>query len=269
VPPCRDDPRGLSSRLASSSASCRRPAPVTTVSALALGTAAAAANLAGAFAVTRSARFGLRFIETMVAFAAGFMLSLAIVGAVPEALARHPAEGATVILLGYLLVHLSQHTLTPHFHFGVETHSVSHQASTAALIGLLLHTFFDGVAIASGFQVGATLGILFFVAIFLHKLPEGVTISSLVLASGDSPRRAVLSAAALGGATIVGVLVTTRLGFLIEYGLALSAGVTIYVGASNLVPEFQGKRTWRLPLAFFAGAGTFVGLRALLGSLLA
>jgi ZIP family zinc transporter/zinc and cadmium transporter len=241
---------------------------VTTASALALGTAAAAANLAGAFAVTRSARFGLRFIETMVAFAAGFMLSLAIVGAVPEALARHPVEGATVILLGYLLVHLSQHTLTPHFHFGVETHSVSHEASTAALIGLLLHTFFDGVAIASGFQVGATLGVLFFVAIFLHKLPEGVTISSLVLASGDSPRRAVLSAAALGAATIVGVLVTTRLGFLIEYGLALSAGVTIYVGASNLVPEFQGKRTWRLPLAFFAGAGTFVGLRALLGSLL-
>jgi zinc transporter ZupT len=242
---------------------------VTTAGALALGTAAAAANLAGAFAVTRSARFGLRFIETMVAFAAGFMLSLAIVGAVPEALKRHPAEGATVILLGYLLVHLSQHTLTPHFHFGVETHAVSHQASTAALIGLLLHTFFDGVAIASGFQVGAALGVLFFVAIFLHKLPEGVTISSLVLASGDSPRRAVLSAAALGAATIVGVLLTTRLGFLVEYGLALSAGVTIYVGASNLVPEFQGKRTWRLPLAFFAGAGTFVGLRALLGSLLA
>jgi len=242
---------------------------VTTAAALALGTAAAAANLAGAFAVTRSARFGLRFIETMVAFAAGFMLALAIVGAVPVALARHPAEGATVILLGYLLVHLSQHTLTPHFHFGVETHAVSHQASTAALIGLLLHTFFDGVAIASGFQVDAALGVLFFVAIFLHKLPEGVTISSLVLASGDSPRRAILSAAALGAATIVGVLVTTRLGFLVEYGLALSAGVTIYVGASNLVPEFQGKRTWRLPLAFFTGAGTFVGLRALLGSLLA
>ena len=108
---------------------------------------------------------------------------------------------------------------------------------------------------------------LFFVAIFLHKLPEGVTISSLVIASGDSPRRAVLSAGLLGAATIAGVLLTTRLGFLVEYGLALSAGVTLYVGASNLVPEFQSKRSWRLPLAFFAGAGTFVGLRALLGGL--
>jgi len=35
------------------------------------------------------------------------------------------------------------------------------------------------------------------------------------------------------------------------------------------VPEFQSKRTWRLPLAFFAGAGTFVLLRALLGGHLA
>jgi zinc transporter ZupT len=241
---------------------------VTTPAALALGVAAAAANLAGALAVTRSARFGLRFIETMVAFAAGFMLALAIVGAVPEALARHPAQGAIVILLGYLLVHLTQHTVTPHFHFGVETHAVSHQASLAALVGLLLHTFFDGVAIASGFQVDVRLGVLFFLGIFLHKLPEGVTISSLVLASGDSPRRAVLSAGLLGAATILGVLLTARVGVLVEYGLALSAGVTIYVGASNLVPEFQSKRGWRLPLAFFAGAGAFVALQSLLGEVL-
>jgi len=43
----------------------------------------------------------------------------------------------------------------------------------------------------------------------------------------------------------------------VQHGLALSAGVTIYVAASNLVPEFQGKRGWKLPAAFFAGAGVF------------
>lgn len=237
--------------------------------ALAFGVVAAAANVLGAWAVTRSARLGLRFIEGLVAFGAGFMLALALVAAVPEALRKDPASAAAVVLLGYLLVHLSQHTLTPHFHFGEETHQVTHAAGISALIGLLLHTFFDGVAIASGFLVSAPLGVLFFVAIFLHKLPEGVTISSLALAAGESPRRAVLSAALLGGATILGVLVTTRAQLLIEYGLALSAGVTIYVGASNLVPEFQGKTGWRLPLAFFAGAGTFVVLEWLLGRVMA
>ena len=223
----------------------------------------------GAWAVTRSARLGLRVIELLFAFAAGFMIALALAGVVPEALARDPAAGAPVILLGYLLVHLTQHTVTPHFHFGEETHRVSHAASVSGIVGLLLHTFFDGVAIASGFLVSAQLGLLLFLAIFLHKLPEGVTVSSLVLAAGESPRRAVLAAAALGVATILGVLLTEQADVLVRHGLALSAGVTLYVGASNLVPEFQSKPGWRLPAAFFVGAGSFVGAQALLDRLLA
>ncbi len=234
------------------------------LAALLFGVIAALANLLGAWAVTKSARLGLRVIELLFAFAAGFMLALALVGVVPEALARDPRGGAVVILIGYLLVHLTQHTVTPHFHFGEETHHVSHAASLSGIIGLLLHTFFDGVAIASGFLVSPSLGVLFFLAIFLHKLPEGVTVSSLVLAAGESSRRAVLAAAWLGAATILGVLLTERAQVLVDHGLALSAGVTLYVGASNLVPEFQGKIGWRLPLAFFAGAGSFVGAEALL-----
>ena len=223
----------------------------------------------GAWAVTRSAKLGLRVIELLFAYAAGFMIALAIVGVMPEALAKDPVAAAPVVLLGYLLVHLTQHTVTPHFHFGQETHHVSHAASVSGIVGLLLHTFFDGVAIASGFLVSPSLGLLFFVAIFLHKLPEGVTVSSLVLAAGESPRRALLAAAALGAATILGVLLTERTSLLVHHGLALSAGVTLYVGASNLVPEFQGKHGWSLPLAFFAGAGSFVGAEMLLDRVLA
>jgi len=241
---------------------------VTSVPALGFGVVAAFANLLGAWAVTRSAKFGLRVIELFVAFAAGFMLALALVGVVPEALSRDAVVGAPIILVGYLLVHLTQHTVTPHFHFGQETHHVTHAASVSGVVGLLLHTFFDGVAIASGFLISPSLGVLFFLGIFLHKLPEGVTVSSLVLAAGESSRRAVLAAASLGVATILGVLLTERLQLLVQHGLALSAGVTLYVGASNLVPEFQGKVGWRLPLAFFAGAGAFVVAQQVLDRLL-
>src|SRR6185295_3337686 len=158
---------------------------------------------------------------------------------------------------GYLLVHLSQHTATQHFHFGEETHAVTEVAGVSALIGLLLHTFFDGVAIASGFAVNRQLGLLLFLAIVLHKLPEGVTIASLQIAGGRRPAQAVGSAALLGLATVVGVLVTDWVSFLSNHGLALSGGVTLYVAASNLVPEFQGKRGWKLPVAFFLGAAVF------------
>ena len=225
---------------------------------------AAAGNVLGALAVTRRAVRELRVIELLVAFGAGFMLSVAIVELLPAALSRSGSIAPGLVLAGYLAVHLTQHTVTPHFHFGEETHPVSSVAGTSALVGLLLHTFFDGVAIASAFLVRPALGVMVFVAIFLHKLPEGVTISSLMVAAGRSRGRAVAAAALLGAATLIGVILTDEVHFLVQHGLALSAGVTIYVAASNLVPEFQGKKGWALPAAFFAGAAVFYFTKVLL-----
>ena len=184
------------------------------------------------------------------------MLSVAVLGVLPEVMADGPAA-AGFVLAGYLAVHLAQHVFTPHFHFGVETHAVSRSAGISALIGLMLHTFFDGVAIASGFLVSDRLGVLLFLAVLLHKLPEGVTIASVTLAGGGSRRRAIGAAGVLGAATVLGVLLTEHVGPLARHGLALSAGVTLYVAASNLVPEFQSKRGWLTALAFFGGAVGF------------
>ena len=218
---------------------------------------AALGNVVGALAVTRRAARELALIEHFVAFGAGFMLSVALVEVLPEAFARSGTAAPALVLAGYLAVHFTQHTLTPHFHFGEETHAVNRLAGTSALVGLLLHTFFDGVAIASAFLVRPALGVMVFIAIFLHKLPEGVTVSSLMLAGGRSGGQAIGAAAMLGAATLAGVAFTDQISFLIHHGLALSAGVTIYVAASNLVPEFQGKHGWTLPTAFFAGAAVF------------
>ena len=229
--------------------------------------AAALGNVAGGLCLVRGIKLGLKLIVGLVAFGAGFMLSVAIVEVLPEAFDAGGSAAAGFVLLGYLLVHLTQHTVTEHFHFGEETHVVTRAAGTTALIGLLLHTFFDGVAIASGFAVSGELGLLLFLAVLLHKLPEGVTICSLQVAAGRTVRQAVAAAGVLGLATLVGVIVTSGVRFLAVHGLALSGGVTLYVGASNLVPEFQGKPGWRLPVAFFSGALVFFvtreGLRLL------
>lgn len=229
---------------------------------------AAAGNVLGALAVTRRIASGLKVIERLVAFGAGFMIAVALTEIVPAALDRSGPAAPLLLLAGYLAVHLTQHTLTPHFHFGEETHPVNAVAGTSALIGLLLHTFFDGVAIGSAFLVRNDLGVMVFVAILLHKLPEGVTISSLMVAGGRSRGVAIRSAALLGLATVVGVLVTDSVGFLATHGLAISGGVTLYVAASNLVPEFQGKRGWQLPVAFFLGAGAFYITKVVLDSVL-
>lgn len=228
---------------------------------------AAAGNVLGALAVTRRAALQLKVIEHFLAFGAGFMLSVAIIELLPEAFSRSGTVAPVLVLAGYLAVHFTQHTLTPHFHFGEETHAISPVAGTSALIGLLLHTFFDGVAIASAFLVRPELGLMVFIAIFLHKLPEGVTISSIMMAGGRTGGRAVGAAALLGLATLAGVVMTDHVGFLVQHGLAISAGVAIYVAASNLVPELQGKHGWTMPAAFFAGALVFFGTKTLLDGL--
>jgi zinc transporter ZupT len=235
------------------------------VTPLAYAVAAGLGNVVGALAVVRHLRRGLRAIDACLAFGAGFMLAVCVLGVLPEAFEASPLAPLCV-LLGYFAVHLAQHVFTPHFHFGEETHRLSPSAGHTALLGLTLHTFFDGVAIASGFLVSGRLGVLLFLAVLLHKLPEGVTIASVLVAGGHSRGRAVGGAAVLGAATVLGFLLTERVAPLAQYGLALSGGVTLYVAASNLVPEFQAKRGWLTALAFFGGAvGFFVTERLLEG----
>jgi zinc transporter ZupT len=233
------------------------------VSPLGFAITAALGNVVGAWVVVRHLRRGLRLIDACLAFGAGFMLAVTVLGMLPEVFREAPSA-ALYVLLGYFAVHLAQHVFTPHFHFGEETHRLSPSAGHSALLGLTLHTFFDGVAIASGFLVSNRLGILLFLAVLLHKLPEGVTIASVMVAGGQSRARAVGGAAVLGGATVLGVLLTEQVASLAQHGLAISAGVTLYVAASNLVPEFQAKRGWLTALAFFGGAvGFFVTERLL------
>ena len=186
-----------------------------------------------------------------VAYERPFMLD-------PEA-ARLPAAAAQVLLLvliGYLLVHFFEHTLAPHFHFGEETHlhemAASHVGYTAVL-GLVIHTFFDGVAISSGLLVSRSLGILIFVAVFLHKLPEGFTVASLMMASGQGKRRAFYSSAILGAATLAGVglmfIWTAQVGI----ALPISAGVALYVAASDLIPEVNHEPGPGMAILVFLG----------------
>ena len=233
------------------------------MTALALAVCAGLANVAGALVVVR--RQGLRLVEHFVAFGAGFMISAVVLAMLPEAF--EVAGAAPWVLAGFLAVHIAQHVLTPHFHFGEETHRISASAGVSALIGLTLHTFFDGVAIASGFLVSPRLGILLFLAVLLHKVPEGVTMASVMLAGGQGRRKALLAATALGAATVLGVLLTESVAPLAARGLALSAGVTLYVAASNLVPEFQAKRGWDTAGAFLGGVVLFVLARMVLAPL--
>lgn len=224
-----------------------------------LGLTAAAANVfGGAIIVQRN--WERRYLRYFVALGAGFMLATALVEMVPESLALRGKTAGLLVLLGYLIIHFFEHTVTPHFHFGEETHHdefVHAHKGYSVVLGLVIHTFFDGIAIASGFLVSNWLGWLIFFAIFLHKIPEGFTVSSVMLASGRSRATAWGASVLLGGSTLAGVLTMAIFRHHVGAGLPLSAGVTIYVAASDLVPEVNKEPAMKMALLVFVGAALF------------
>ena len=227
------------------------------VTAILLGLTAAVANVFGG-AIIVQRHWERRYLKYFVALGAGFMLATAIMEVVPESLRRGGSNAAFLILIGYLLIHFFEHTVTPHFHFGEETHEdefVHSHKSYSVLIGLTIHTFFDGVAIASGFLVSNWLGWLIFLAVFLHKIPEGFTVASVMLASGRSRSTAWGASALLGAATLAGVLMMAIFRHHVSAGLPLAAGVTIYVAASDLMPEVNKEPGVKMALVVFLGVG--------------
>jgi zinc transporter ZupT len=214
------------------------------------------------------------------------MLAAIFIEVVPEAVilwtkgtstsveADHGLLGAMTLLLGgYLLIHFFEHTIAPHFHFGEETHPeavVRPSAAYTALGGLSIHTFFDGASVASAFVVDRKVGLLVFVAVLLHKVPEGFTAASIMLASGRSAGRAVGATLIIGAATLVGVLsvaiLQARVAEAVVYALPFSAGVTLYVAASDLIPEvnhLEGKNPF-VSLVVFAGVAFFYVMHRLI-----
>lgn len=235
------------------------------ISAVLFSALAGLANLLGGAMVIVRAKEGRALLRFLTAFGAGFMLAVAMLEMLPEAMDAQ--GGVTAVLIGYLAVHLTQHVLTPHFHFGEETHTeamVSRGVGLWALIGLIPHSFFDGVAIAGGFLGSEALGVLIFFAVLLHKVPTGVSLASVMLASGNSRAQAFRGVVYVGIATVLGAAITPSVGILATYGLGLAAGVTIYVAASNLIPESQREKGLLVPAGIFFGVAAFYVVRLML-----
>jgi ZIP family zinc transporter/zinc and cadmium transporter len=234
--------------------------PITT--SILLGITAAIANgLGGAVIVQKD--WERRYLRYFVALGAGFMLGTAFLEMLPESMELAGPKAPLLLLVGYFIVHFFEHTVTGHFHFGEETHAEygSRNRSYSVVFGLIIHTFFDGIAIASGFLISGWLGWIIFVAVILHKVPEGFTASSVMLAGGSTRKAAWLASAALGAATVIGVLTITVFTRSISAGLPLAAGVTLYVAASDLIPEVNKEPGVRIALVVFVGVGLFLALR--------
>ncbi len=221
--------------------------------------AALAVILGGSLIVSRK-HWPTRVQETLLALGAGFILSLVFLKLVPVSFGYIGESAAIWILAGFATIHFFEHTIVGHLHFGEETHHdvmISRTTGYSAFSGLFIHAFFDGLSISVGLQYDLFLGTLIFLAILLHKFPEGLTIASIMSTAGF-PRKVVLfSAIGIGLATLLGASSV----FLLEHvnaelagiAFAFSAGTVTYVGASDLIPEVNKTENRLPPVLVFGG----------------
>lgn len=141
-------------------------------------------------------------------------------------------------------------------------------AGIGAFLGMGIHSFFDGVSIVAGFEVSGDLGLLIFAAVLLHKIPDGLTISSIVLAAFDDKKKAFIASVVLALSTILGgalVWVLSHTGIAPEgisesfarIGLSFSAGVFLYVAATDLLPVVNQSEDRRIGLFVLLGVIVF------------
>src|SRR6266404_3032900 len=117
-----------------------------------LGLVAAAGNLVGGYFVVHK-EWPRKFLQYFLALGAGYMLAVAFVEVIPASVRLSGESALLYVLIGYFLVHLFEHTLAPHFHFGEETllERISNlHGGTGGWWGLRFHTFSMAVGLAAG-----------------------------------------------------------------------------------------------------------------------
>jgi ZIP family zinc transporter/zinc and cadmium transporter len=231
-----------------------------TLQALLLGLLAAIAEVLGGGLIYLRKTWPRRIQETLLALGAGFILALVFLKLIPASIDALGETAALYCLIGFATIHFFEHAIVGHLHFGEEIHRevmVAKTSSVSAFSGLLVHAFFDGFTISVSLHFDLLAGVLVFLAVLLHKFPEGLTIGSIVLASGQSKRMVLLSATGLAVATMLGVCAVFVFNEvnegLIGIGFAFSAGVATYVGASDLIPEINKSKDRIPPLVVFLG----------------
>jgi len=206
---------------------------------------------------------GQRRLSWLVAFSAGVLLSTGLNHMLVESYRTTGQWAMLAVSLGFIVLYVVEKTTM--IHACQEEGCEVHHFGAFALTGIGFHSLLDGFAIAVSMEFNVTLGMLVILAVLLHRLPTGISISSVMLANQYSLRRAwtllsIIAASILGG-TVIGMLLPfraeARLGGL-SLAVGLSAGTFLYIATSDLLPmAHQNARDYGVPIAFLVG---FVGI---------
>jgi zinc and cadmium transporter len=230
--------------------------------------------------------------DALLSFSAGVMLGASFFHMLPEAVEGAGRAALPFVAVGFLVLFLmerfvlvhacaepgpngaeleagAQGTAAPHAHVhGDGTGCEVHTLGLAAFVGLSLHTLIDGFALGAS-SARAELGMLVFLAILAHKIPNAFSLSAILRHEGYSRTKALVMNAAfaltipLGAGLYLLLRDLVRTEAFTSFALAASAGTFLHLAFSDILPDVHRRNGARLShgLALLAGLGAMWALR--------
>lgn len=199
-------------------------------------------------------KLSLKTENVMLGTSAGMMLAAAIfslllpsIEASDKLFQNHTIAMLWVIFgmfLGVFML-LGIHAITPHEHLTTGKEGLEMNVNAGIwlfVLAIIIHNVPEGLALGISFAAEDTdIGIPFTAAIALQDMPEGLAVVLALCRTGISRLRAV-SVGVLSGlmepiGALLGVSLTSQLGYVYPLGLALSAGAMIFVVSHEVIPE--------------------------------
>ncbi len=214
---------------------------------------------------------------------AGVMLGLVAFDLLPEVFhlsesATNEADGAhghgavpwamVAFIVGFLALHVVERAAGVHEPIDSEYSEHRHNlAGSLGAIGLIVHSFLDGLAIGLAFKIDTSVGWAVAVAVLAHDFADGLNTVTLMRRAGHDRRRTIGALALDALAPVAGVLVAGALspsdGILAIY-LGAFAGLLTYLATADILPEAHAHHPSRMTLvATLGGVGLMYAVTSL------
>ncbi len=225
-------------------------------------------TLAGSLAVLKFGGFSKTFLARALAYAAGVLISVALLDIIPEGFSLDAAMlsyGAMAALLAmFTLEAFAAHSSCSEFMEECHVHHIG----AFAMAAMTLHSLLDGFNIAVGFASGSMAGVNVALGVILHKFADGITLVSLLLHAGRTKRQALKFSLFLAAATPLGALAAAPLMKALPPGaeafaLGLSGGSFLYIAMADILPRLHKAYDRLTPVVFPLGFATVFLMRYL------
>lgn len=183
--------------------------------------------------------FSQKALALFLSFSAGVLLGAVFFHMLPET-GRILAESmGWPILSGFLLIFIMERFVFVH---ACEEHECDiHQMGIPAFLGISLHSLLDGMALGAGLIL-PQLGPVVLLAVIIHKMPDSMSISSILLAAGWNRRKVAILALLFSLTTPVGALITfvffrSLAPEHVAIAIGISAGTFLAIATADILPQ--------------------------------